>query len=66
VLDVMSEEPRGRSIAADVWVRTLWHSLYDQHRGTAEVSFYLGDEPDTGGVRCEHRSEYLSFGLDAY
>lgn len=45
--------------------RTVWHSLYDQHADTLEVSFYLGEEAHADGTRKEHRSEYLKFSLEA-
>ena len=45
--------------------RTLWHSLYDQQAGTAEVSFYLGETEQADGRRAEQRSDYLRFTLEA-
>jgi hypothetical protein len=53
----------GKSVAADVQSRTLWHSLYDQHAKTVEFSFYLGEVVHADGTRTEHRSEYLKFTL---
>ena len=51
-------------IVANVDSRTLWHSLYDQHAGTVEFSFYLGEEIGADGTRTEHRSDYITFGLE--
>lgn len=45
--------------------RTLWHSLYDQESGSVEISFYLGEAPEPGGVYRERRSDYITFVLDA-
>lgn len=64
LIQTMSADPAQRSIAAGVLSRTLWHSLYDQKAGTAEFSFYLGDDVQTDGSRIERRSEYLKFGLE--
>jgi hypothetical protein len=61
----MSADPAYGSIAANVQSRTLWHSLYDQQAGTAEFSFYLGEEVHADGTRTEHRSDYLRFALEA-
>ena len=63
--ETLREDPGGPSIAASVSSRTLWHSLYDQHRSAVEVSFYLGDEAGADGTSSERRSEYLTFALDA-
>lgn len=41
--------------------RTLWHGIYDAVDRSLEISFYLGDDPGSGGVR---RSPYLRFQLD--
>ena len=65
LFEEMGADPAYGSIAASVQVRTLWHSLYDQHAGAAEFSFYLGDEVHADGTRTERRSEYLTFALEA-
>ena len=52
--------PRVAASAATFATRTLWHGRYDQHAGTADFRFYLGD-----GAVAERRSDYLRFGLDA-
>ena len=60
-----SAGPGDGSIAANVQARTLWHGLYDQQAGTAEFSFYLGEDVHADGTRTEHRSDYLKFALGA-
>lgn len=55
--------PDGKSVEANVQVRTLWHSLYDQHAKTVEFSFYLGDVVHADGTRTERRSVYIPFTL---
>jgi len=64
VIEEMWADPSYEGDAADDVVRTLWHSLYDQQAGTAEFSFYLGDEVGADGTRTERRSDYLRFGLE--
>ena len=63
LFDAMSDDPAGRSVAAGVQARTLWHSLYDQHAGRVEFSFYLGEDVQADGTRTERRSDYLAFTL---
>jgi hypothetical protein len=63
MLETMSENPTQKGIAAGVDSRTLWHSLYDQKNGTAEFSFYLGEDVHDG-IRTERRSDYLKFALE--
>lgn len=63
MLGIMSSNPTQKGIAAGVDSRTLWHSLYDQKNGTAEFSFYLGEEM-LEGKRTERRSDYLKFALE--
>jgi hypothetical protein len=63
VLAAMDGGQAGKSVAADVQARTLWHSLYDQHAKTVEFSSYLGDVEHADGTRTEHRSDYLKFTL---
>jgi hypothetical protein len=47
---------KGRNIG-----RTLWHSIYDLHENSLEVSFYLGeDESSSSGQK---RTDYLKFKL---
>lgn len=53
----------GKSVAANVQARMLWHSLYNQHMKTVEFSFYLGDVVHADGTRTERRSDYLKFTL---
>ena len=48
----------------EVTTRTVWHTLYDQHAGTVEASFYLGEDVQPVGTRVERRSDYLTFALD--
>lgn len=33
-------------------MRTVWHCLYDQHSGSVELSFYLGEDAK-GAPRTE-------------
>jgi hypothetical protein len=63
MLETMSTDPTQKGIAASLDSRTLWHSLYDQKAGTAEFSFYLGEEM-LDGKRKEHRSDYIKFALE--
>jgi hypothetical protein len=63
LLTEMGAGSDGKSAAADVQSRTLWHSLYDQQAKTAEFSFYLGDVVHSDGSRTERRSDYLKFTL---
>lgn len=65
MLNEMDADSARMSIAANVQARTLWHALYDQQAGTAELSFYLGEEAHAGGTRTERRSDYLKFALGA-
>lgn len=65
VYEAMGAGPAESAIADIVEARTVWHGLYDQHAGTLDVSFYLGDDPMPDGTRGERRSEYLTFTLDA-
>ena len=65
LLDTIGSDAAGRSVAAGIQSRTLWHSLYDQHARTADFSFYLGEDLQPDGTRTERRSEYLRFILDA-
>jgi hypothetical protein len=46
--------------------RTLWHSVYDTHERSLEISFYLRDEPDgeSSDPRSAIRSDYYRFRLD--
>lgn len=41
--------------------RTLWHSVYDCHERSVEISFYLGESPD--GRHNQRRTDYLRFKL---
>lgn len=43
--------------------RTLWHAVYDTHDRVLNVSFYLGDEPASGGGFSERRTPYFRFSL---
>jgi hypothetical protein len=65
LFEEMSADPAYGSIAANVQSRTLWHSLYDLQAGSAEFSFYLGENVHADGTRTEHRSDYLRFALEA-
>ena len=65
LFEEMGADPAYGSIAANVQSRTLWQSLYDQQAGTAQFSFYLGDELHAGGSYTERRSDYLRFALKA-
>ena len=44
---------------------TIWHSLYDQQAARVEVSFYLAETFEPDGTYREHRSDYMTFVLDA-
>lgn len=64
LLEVLKPAPGGRNIAANLRARTLWHSLYNQHKRTAEFSFYLGESGDIDGTCAERRTQYLKFTLE--
>jgi hypothetical protein len=49
---------------ADIGARTIWHRLYDQHAGTVEFRFYLGQDVAADGTRTERRSAPITFALD--
>ena len=63
LLKVIGGDPTQKSVAAGVLSRTLWHSLYDQHAGRVEFSFYLGEQVHADGTPTERRSDYLAFAL---
>ena len=65
VIETMSADPVQRPSAEGMTGRTIWHSLYDQHACTVEVSFYLGEEVQADGTRQERRSRYMTFPLGA-
>jgi hypothetical protein len=52
------------SAPGGIEARTVWRCLYDQHAGTVEFSFYLGDVVGADGRRTERRSEYVQFALE--
>ena len=64
LFEEMVTDPEFGSIAANVLARTLWHSLYNLQEGTAEFSFYLGENEHADGALIEKRSDYLKFFLE--
>lgn len=64
MFETVAKDPNHRGIAAGSNSRTLWRSLYNQNEKSMEVSFYLGEETNSGGKIIERRSDYLKFSLD--
>jgi len=56
----------GGAVTAQANARTVWHSLYDQHAGEKEISFYLGEENQANGALGERRSDYLIYTLEPF
>lgn len=65
VHEALDSNQTSGNIAANAQGRTLWHSLYNQQDGTAEFSFYLGDEINIDGTVTERRSDYIKFALES-
>ena len=65
VHEALDSNQTSGNIAANAQGRTLWHSLYNQQDGTAEFSFYLGDEINTDGTVTERRTDYIKFALES-